>query len=331
MRIPGLKYFNMLNIGRLFLEGTEVVATAAQLNTVPGMVGFLTNPTIPVGTPVNAVAANDTLVFAGGVQHGETFEIGADVYEFCTDAAPHLQISNLTHIPVDIEANAVKARGTLSIALQPVAGETITLGTKVYTWVPLGTANADGEVDIGANVGAARLNIVAAINGVDAHNDPHPLVAAAAFIVADSIIEALAGGTVGNAIVSTETMGGAGNAFDAVTLGTTRAGVNCVQNDAAVAAALAIGTGVENVSGVVAPAGTVTVAALVAGIAANGMVLNAAGVANGAFTAGILGGGINGTVGLSGEVMRDASWLYVCIGVNTITGANWRRVAIGAF
>ena len=40
-------------------------------------------------------------------------------------------------------------------------------------------------------------------------------------------------------------------------------------------------------------------------------------------------GAANGTVGVANEICADDSYLYHCIGANTITGANWRRIAWG--
>ena len=40
-------------------------------------------------------------------------------------------------------------------------------------------------------------------------------------------------------------------------------------------------------------------------------------------------GAANGTVGVVNEICADDSYLYHCIGANTITGANWRRIARG--
>lgn len=40
-------------------------------------------------------------------------------------------------------------------------------------------------------------------------------------------------------------------------------------------------------------------------------------------------GADNGTVGVVNEICADDSYLYHCIGANTITGANWRRIARG--
>ena len=40
-------------------------------------------------------------------------------------------------------------------------------------------------------------------------------------------------------------------------------------------------------------------------------------------------GAANGTVGVANEICADDNYLYHCIGANTITGANWRRIARG--
>lgn len=39
--------------------------------------------------------------------------------------------------------------------------------------------------------------------------------------------------------------------------------------------------------------------------------------------------GVNGTEGMKNEICADGSYLYHCIGTNTISGANWRRIARG--
>ena len=41
-------------------------------------------------------------------------------------------------------------------------------------------------------------------------------------------------------------------------------------------------------------------------------------------------GAINGTVGVANEICADADYIYHCVGANTVTGANWRRIARGS-
>jgi hypothetical protein len=108
---------------------------------------------------------------------------------------------------------AVAAQGTLTVATQPEAAHTFTIGAKVFTFVASG-ADEDGELNIGADLEAAKVNIVAAINGTDAWNDPHPLVTAADFNGDLCLITAKVPGTAGNAIIFTENLPGAGNVMN---------------------------------------------------------------------------------------------------------------------
>lgn len=41
-------------------------------------------------------------------------------------------------------------------------------------------------------------------------------------------------------------------------------------------------------------------------------------------------GGVDGTVGVENEICADASYIYHAIAVNTIAGANWRRITLGS-
>jgi len=40
--------------------------------------------------------------------------------------------------------------------------------------------------------------------------------------------------------------------------------------------------------------------------------------------------GVDGTVGVANEITQDADYFYVCLATNTVAGANWRRIAVGA-
>lgn len=122
--------------------------------------------------------------------------------------------------------NAVASQGTLTMDTQPTAGDTMTIGTKVYTFTADGTAAADGEIDVGADLADAKTLVVAAINGTDGINTAHTLVTAAAFATNDMVITAKTKGVAGDLIATTETFTAGTNVFDAATLGTTTAGVN---------------------------------------------------------------------------------------------------------
>jgi len=50
-----------------------------------------------------------------------------------------------------------------------------------------------------------------------------------------------------------------------------------------------------------------------------------------AVTLGTETAGVDGTVGVSGECLMDASYLYYCVAVNTIADANWVRASVASF
>lgn len=279
------------------------------------------------GTPVNAVAASKVLTLTGVVIDGEKVTIGSDVYEFVTDAAKTK--TTPTNIAVDIAASAVKASGTLTMDTKPIAGDTLTIGTKTYIFVPVGTANADGEISIGATLAAAKLAVVAAINGADGINDAHPLVSAGAFIADACTITAFIGGVIGNAIPTTETFTAGTNIFAAVTLGS---GADCSAANAITALVSAITTHDTAGVGAVDGAGdTVVLTADIAGVIGNAISI-AETLVNGSFAGAAtkLSGGIDGTVAAGTKFLMDASYLYVCLAGNTTSQTNWRRVSIGS-
>lgn len=288
--------------------------------------------TVKEGTPVNALAAAQTLNIDGVVIHGETVTIdnpevdGTDVYEFLADVA---QVKSLpTNKAVDINAVSTKATINLTLAVQPTSGDKITIGTKVFTFVPVGTDTADGEVSIGADLPEAKVNLVAAINGTDGISESHPLVIAAEFNANVSAITALIGGVAGDAIATTSAFTNGGNLFAGATLA---GGVDCLAPAAVTALALAITTfDTQGVGGVDGTNDTVVLTADTKGAAGNDIIVGET-MANGVFdlAATQLIGGADGTIGVAGAQMVDATFLYTTIAENTTAGANWRRIAVG--
>jgi hypothetical protein len=281
------------------------------------------------GTPVNAVNALQLLTISGVVKDGETVTInnpaivGSDIYEFLSDTEQTK--TSPTNIAVDITENTVKANGTLTLAAQPTANDTMTIGSKVYTFVA--EADTDGEISIGTDLAATKVNVVAAINGTDEINDPHPLVSAGDFAVNDCVITAFVGGTSGNTISTVETFTNVGNVFAAATLGS---GADCSAANAAGKLMLAItASDTQGVAGSSAGSGKVALTADVAGAAGN-LITVADTLPNGSFGAGTLISGVNGTVGVISQTMIDSSYVYFCIAENTISGKNWRRLDLGS-
>jgi len=125
----------------------------------------------------------------------------------------------------------VKAQGTLTMDTKPTDGNTVTIGTTVYTFkTTMAQAN---DIAIGDDVEDSQDNLIATINGTGTagvnyyagSDSPHPLVSIGAFDGDDdAVITALEYGLTGNAIATTETFTAETNVFDDDTLGTTAAG-----------------------------------------------------------------------------------------------------------
>jgi len=288
---------------------------------------FIAEAGIQTGTPVNAVNATETLEITGVVVDGETVSIGADVYEFMTDEAQTKTAP--TNKAVNIKASAVKASNTLTMDTQPTSGNTMWIGTKVYTFVPIGTANAEGEVSVGDSLAAAKLNTVAAINGTDGFNNPSAEVTASAFVGDVCTLTALVGGTIGNAIPTTETFSAGTNVFSAVVL---ENGADCIAANAVTALVAAItALDTQGVGAADGAGDTVVLTADAGGVAGNDITL-AETMANGNFVAAAteLSGGIDGTVAVGRTLLIDATYLYIAAAGNTVAQKNWRRIALGA-
>lgn len=106
------------------------------------------------------------------------------------------------------------ASGTLTLTGNAVAGETVTVGTQVYTWVAALTAsNTFGEVVVGASAAASIDNLIAAINAATGGGTTYGSdttinqdVTASDGAGTSMNVSAKLSGTAGNSIVTTETM-----------------------------------------------------------------------------------------------------------------------------
>lgn len=330
--------------------GTKIFDIIAQINTGMGPAGPTGDkgatgdkgPTgdsgicteIPSGTPVNAISASKSLAITGVVINGETVTINnpevpetSDVYEFVS--ATDLRVTTEGNIPVDINASTAKATDNLTVDTNPSVGDTMTIGTKVFTFVPNGTANADGEIDVETLLADTQANIVAAIMGTDGHNDPHALAKCGAAFAADVLaITAIYGGAAGNNIATTETFTAETNVFSAVKLA---GGTDCSAANAVTALAAAItASDTQGVGGADGAGDTVDLTADVGGVVGNDIEI-AETMANGAFAGAAvkLSGGVDGTAGDARTVLVDASYLYIAIAEQTINDKNWRRISLG--
>lgn len=240
-----------------------------------------------LGCPL-PVSATGTLTLTGVAIDGQKIVINGRTYELDDDG-------NYTGVQVDISEYSVKAQGTLTIAEPVTLGDVIQIGTKTYVFVT-GSASDEGEIGLGADEAATKVNIVAAINGTDGANTANSLVSAAAFDGDACVLTALVGGTAGNSIVSAEIGQGlthASNIFDATTLGTTTAGVDCTAANAVTAIVAAItGDSSAIVSAADGAGDTVVVTALTSGADGNAITTTET-MTNGGWGAGVLSGGVS--------------------------------------
>ena len=108
--------------------------------------------------------------------------------------------------------NAVNAAVNLTLGAQATAGDTVTIGNKVFTFVASG-ADANGEVNIGADKAATQVNMKAAINGTDGYNIAHTQVICGTLAGDVYPITAIIAGAVGNSILVAETFFSVSNLF----------------------------------------------------------------------------------------------------------------------
>lgn len=277
------------------------------------------------GTPVNAVNATASVTLTGVVVHGEKLTVGPDVFEFVANGVK----SSPSNILVDIHDYVTQASTTLTMDTQPTPGDTITIGAKTYIFVPVGTANHEGEISIGADLAEAQLNLIDALLGIDGVNTKNSAIdVLTPFAANATTVKAAIGGVAGNAIVTTETFTASTNVFAAAHL---TSGADCTAANAitALATALASGTGAFDNSKTVIEGTTVTLTATTAGVIGNNIPISEtlanATIANSATK---FAGGVDGTVAAGMAIMADDSYLYICPNGNTKAQANWKRIAL---
>ncbi len=236
---------------------------------------------------LNPVYASGVLSISNVAKDGETVTIGDDVYEFCADAAQSL--ASGSDYAIDIEAKTKKSTGTLTASTNPTAGEKLTIGpsgdTTEYTFVAAENFDAKGKIPLGANAAATQANIVKAINGTDGVNDPNEYVRLGAFNAAgEATVTALVGGSIGNAIGTTDDITGG---FGAATLG---GGEDCSAANAVTALVSAINANSAIATAADGDGDTVVVTAKAPGAAGNAIATTET-MSNGAFAFPTLVGG----------------------------------------
>lgn len=217
---------------RIDISGAAVAATGTLTMNGAAMMG----ETISIGAEVYTLADNATgknvdvstgtktqakatLNITGVVVDGETLTIGDETYEI--DAGQTLTVPN---IGVDCKAHMVQAHNTLTLGGGvPSNGETMTIGTRVYTWKTV--LEAADDIKIGT-IEECIDNFVAAIAAVSGEGTQFGTgttanvnVTAVKTNTTTATLTAIIYGTVMNTLATTETMVHASNIFSGATLG----------------------------------------------------------------------------------------------------------------
>lgn len=170
--------------------------------------------TLPIKTyviPDTEVAANQSNVVIASMAvppMGAIFEAVIRGYDATAkELAAYIVRATAKNLP----ARAAKATGTLTSSGNFTDTQTVTIGSKVYTFQTTLT-NIDGNVAIGADRTASHANLKAAINLEAGAGTTyatamtlHPTVTATSATATTTVVEAKAAGTAGNSIASTET------------------------------------------------------------------------------------------------------------------------------
>ncbi|MDB4726414.1 hypothetical protein OAF54_03165 [bacterium] len=191
---------------------TNTINIEEDLNNVRSMLSYLKD--------VQAGNWYDTLVVPSALETGTAR--GIDNLNTALHAVEKQRVLNDVHNLTDVTVPAsVGATGTLTAATNFANNDTVTIGSKVYTFQTTLT-NVDGNIQIGATVALSHENLRRAINldGVAGTNYAaamtiHPTVSATD-TATTTIVTAKVTGTAGNTIATTET--GANSSWAAATL-----------------------------------------------------------------------------------------------------------------
>lgn len=148
------------------------------------------------------------LRIASAVVNGETLTVGLDTFEINTQPGR----STSPNIPVDCTGGAtVRAHQALTFTTNVVDTDTVTIGSKVYTF-QTSLTNTNGNVLVGADAATSIQNLVDAINltgtpgvqyalAMTKHTQVSAVKTSATVLTATANV----GGTAGNSIATTET------------------------------------------------------------------------------------------------------------------------------
>jgi len=302
------------------------------------------------GTPVNAVAASQILTLTGVIVPGthavsvltsdatapeedDTVTIGETVYTFKAALS-----GTPTAYEVLIGASAATALDNLQSAINASAGAGTTYGTGTVAHpTVVATTNTNTEQTVVARVPGTAANSTATTEASD-HLSWADIT--------------LGGGTgASDAGVAPETVTIDSVVYSFVDVLSETNGASAIanqvlfgENSAAALDNLSLAINAGDTAGTNYSTGTVahptvnattnsdteqTVVADTKGVAGNELEVSAT-LSNGAWGDTELAGGVDGTVGKAGKILKDSSYLYIAVSANTIADANWRRVSLGS-
>lgn len=273
--------------GEISVGANYAAAYANILAAINGSDGFNTaHSTVSAAAGTNTPATT-TLTQSGTPVDGVTYTIGNKVYTAKDTLTPTegqvLIGGSAANFLINLKA-AVNHTGTpgtdysCAAAHTQVTATTLTTSTLVFSATILAATGGN----------AATQNLLASTE-----TSGNGAFGAATFLGAiDKIVlTARAGGVAGDLLATTETFTPANNTFDAATLGTTTAGVDCLAADAVTALALAITTDASAIcSGTDGAGNTVVCTALTQGTAGNALASTET-MANGSFGGSVFAGG----------------------------------------
>lgn len=222
------------------------------------------------------------------------------------------------------------------------------------TTLKTGAASVANEVLIGVSAEASIDNLVLAItagSGAGTNYSTatvvHPTCTAVKASAATMTVTAKSVGDAGNAIATTAQNHGSfgaatlagGEGVDSANMVLIGASAELTIDNLVLAINAGAGAGTNYGTGTVANASvtaaktaadTMTITAKVKGSVGNSIVLGESG-SNTAWAAGAttMSGGVNGTVGGNGAMLKDSSYLYITVAANTTADTNWRRISVG--
>jgi hypothetical protein len=324
------------------------VDAAALAATIDLAATSFTSFTIEEGTPVNAVAAAQTLTLTGVIVPGshaesvvtsdatnvaedETLTIGSTVYRFRDTLAQayDVKIGASAAITLDNLKAAINASGT--------PGTEYFTGTLAHPTV-VATDNNDTTQKVVARVPGTAANTAATTTTASHLSFPDTTLGggtgtsnpgvAPETVTIDSVVYSFVD-------VLSETNAPAAAIVNQVLFGASSA--EALDNlklaiNAGATAGTNYSTGTVVHPTVTADANDNTsqvVTAKVKGTAAESIAVDDS-LSNGAWGDTNLAAGVDGTVGKANEVLADATYLYHAVAANTVADTNWRRISLGS-